>query len=140
MAITRRSVVGLVLVCSVLSANSFVATSARAAEYDVTSLGAAPLSYIEHRFDINDSGRATFTGMVSGQTHAMVFVLGVTTTDLHATAGAFGATQSRAEGINDANHVVGYAQIRLNNGSSVSQIESQVRIDAVVLVGLINVS
>lgn len=81
---------------------------ASAAEYDLTDLGAAPVSYIEHRFDINASGRAAFTGLVSGMEHAMYSQAGAAPVDLNITSGPLTSTQTRAEGINDAGHIVGY--------------------------------
>jgi hypothetical protein len=115
---------------STIAVVAFGWQSAHAEEYGVTTLGDAPVSYIEHRFDINASGRAAFTALVGGDEHAVYTDGGGALVDLHTSTGNFGSDKTRAESINDAGHIVGYrrtgpaifreAMLWYNSGSSYS--------------------
>ena len=79
---------------------------ALAARWQVTELGATRPFYAEHRFGVNDQGRAAWTTLVDGLPRARGFS-GGSSVDLHALTPA-GDGLSYAQDLGAHTHVVGY--------------------------------
>ena len=94
-------------VAAVVAVTAMGAVVADAARWQVTELGATRPFYAEHRFGVNESGRAAWTALVSGAPRARGYT-GSDSVDLHALLPA-GSSLSYGQDTAGHSHIVGYS-------------------------------
>ncbi len=92
----------ILAICAIVMLGVGLSFGVSAGEYAVTNLDDARLSYSEHRFDINDSGRFCYTDTAGVAWISDQGAAGVALPTISA------SRASVSEGINDTGHVVGY--------------------------------